>query len=726
MTEFDSLQDLLEQAGYQETRIITPIAIRRPPSSSANDLLNLASPQQASSSSQGGDITRMESTTSHWFYTLWPSSSINRKSNLNRKQSEPALSKKSRKAVQRKWMGTWGSSKGSEENNSIPPVPPLASEYQLCMTEQPAITPQPEHLSQSAQRPPLRHAPSTGDLWKGSMQHHRSFPAKLKEQHHQEKFIAKQESFDGAGVVAGVGVGAAKADLLFRSREDQRVSLRQAFGRGESSGSRINTVKHNCYDSVSSLVDLQERRQSEDKQTDEASRFHSMASVPAAASSLYSVAATPVLSRQDAVAMRNVDCLDFAGMMQYDDRFGRPSSDKGLRKMRSVDALELALAKLEQQRQPKGRELFQRHATIHESFSTDSLTNEDLASANAVTTIVDDLILQDAYIGDGQFDDPPSRSASFTSELAIRRSSTPRLVITSPTGMRSPQPLVLEGLEFEPRSISPRKPVMIRPVPNRTANLRGGLSRNALLLKTEMGETAEMVTKRSISKRRSRVLKVAEGDRAASMSGGKSKKRTSKSCNNLSGIQTRSSSTDASQMSGSEQIRALQRNVLERNVAQEVVFHHHTGILVESKVSNNVPADQFDDEDDPFRDFVAVANNKPTQSSKGGGSASPSIARRMSPIPFDHLKRRPLLSSIAANSTIVAAPTTTRPLQRDPSTSQKQSGVGLACLVQPVPPRSSSFSTQDNENAAPNSLLDSPTAHIVKKRSSRTRLGQRS
>jgi hypothetical protein len=718
MPEFDSLQDLLEQAGYKETRIFTPVAMRMP-STSVDGSLNTETDQRIASTSQVEVVEDKGS--SHWFSTLWPSASNNRKSStLNRKQSEPALSKKGRKSVQKNWMGSWGSNKGSGGDVQVPPVPAMPSTYQqsevvISTTELPSPPPQ---------RQSLRHATSTSNLWKGSLHHHKSFPAKLREQHQQSKTISRKESFDGVGVVAGVGVGAAKtkvATLVSKSREGQRASLREAFEQEGDIDGQISTTNAEVglpieQDSVSSLVDLQAGKVPEKSPEKEMKQVRISAPVLVNAS-LFSVVATPVLSRQDAVAMRHVDCLDFAGMVQHDNNTNGVSS-KGLRKMRSVDALELALARLEGQRQSSSSASFQKQATIPESFSTDSLTNEDLASANAVTTIVGDQLLSD-----GQFEDAPSSTAeSFTEDVVMLRSSTPRLVITSPTGMRSPQPLVLEGQEFEPRSISPKPLQAIRPVATRASS-----SRSAMLKKPDTGE-ADVVAKRSVSKRRSRVIKSRGNtvDELPSMPVKAAKKRLSKSCNDLRGNAARNGMPA---MSGSEQIRALQKNVLERNVIDEV-GHRNFGILSDH-TAVNVPLDRFDDdEDDPFSDFTALTSTKISSSSgqhrRGRDSAPADIDRKMSPIPFDHLKRRPLSSSTvnAANSVILSS----RQQKMESTLSRKKSGVGLACLVQetvirPISPRSSSLSSHGggDENAPP-SLLDSPTARVVKKRSSRIRL----
>lgn len=750
MTEFDSLQDLLEEAGYKDTRIFTPVSIKSRLSSAQESPIAIRSHSQSHQSikEQSDAFPIKQVASSNWFSTLWRPAKEGRMSTLNRKQSEPVLSKKARKAVQKGWMTMWDNGKETRTDGPLASTSAAAAAAAPCITSTrkasipsaasppaPCTTDEVPAAEQSQpQRPPLRHAPSTSNLWQGSMKYHRSlsYPSKLREQY-QNKTISRKESFDGAGVVAGVGVGTARTvsgELLFKARSKQRISLRQAFGQEEE---EIRPAQSECKsdgtstdeykDSVGSLADLvgaedgTSLQQQVSVQESKTKRERNVVTAMPLAATLFSTAATPLLSRQDAVALRNVGCLDFAGLS--DDNFRAGRSSKGLRKMRSVDALELALAKMERQSIKSNIRI---EATIPESFSTDSLTNEDLASGQTITTVVEDVqMYQDVMLV----------------EHTIQRSSTPRLVITSPTGLRSPQPLVLEGLEFEPRSVSPNKAQVIRPVANRSM----GWKVNAVVRKSDVQRERnktmdEMIPptnipKRSTSKRRSRGVKSKVEDtteenqgKLPMPSGRTAKRRLSKSCNDLRGSALSKMGTSEvplaglSKLSGSEQIRALQRTVLKRSTAEQSA----TG-RVEASSSISIPYNSLEDDDDPFRDFAAVTRATTTSSSSASNRSSTTyqIDRSgMSPIPFDHSKRRPL--SVSTRSNVA---NTQSQQKKEQSLQRKKSGVGIACLCEEViKPCTSSSSLQSDENTAPNPLLDSPTAHVVKKRSSRTLLRQ--
>lgn len=709
LREFDSLQDLLEQAGYKETRIFTPVAAKTPASPPQVSRESATPVEPISPSRDVEDLPEMPNrSSSAWFSTLWRAkdSGNHRRGALTRKQSEPVLSRKGRKAVQKNWLPFWDSSKGTSikghadegltsEHSAPPPVPPLPNP--VCIAAP---------LSEAQPRPPLRHAPSTSQLWQGSMSHHRSrlapsrsFPTRMREE--PSSTLARKESYDGARAVAGVGFGAAKttsSDLIFKGRGKQRISLRQAFGQDaeEAVGRTYNhTSRQEWKDSIGSLVDLQDSR--EEAIASEVKNCEQGKASPTTVPSLFSTAAMPILSRHDAVALRNVGCLDFAGM--HDGH-----NPRDLRRMRSVDALELALARMERQQTIVSKAPSTLHSTIPESFSADSLTNDDFANAATTATTLFT-----------ETQDPD--------EQPIRRSSTPRLVITSPTGMRSPQPLLLEGREFEPRSVSPEHFRIVRPVANR----QKGWKLSAVIGRADGVENAQRgravssldatiiptnIPKRSSSRRRSRPGKGREHVDGGEMSLPPpalkaSRKRTSKSCNDLRKnalASIENAVPAAGKLSGSEQIRALRRDVSKRSamVANEP-----------SPCAAIIPPSPSEaDEDDPFRDFVAVA--KGAVSATARPSSSQIIDRAgMSPIPFDHLQRRPLSASLRQPAGAKAT---------EPTLASKTSGVGLACLVGSSRPRSPDCC---DENSAPNPLLESPTAHIVKKRGSRSRLGQR-
>lgn len=540
----------------------------------------------------------------------------------------------------------------------------------------------------------------------------------------------RKESYDGARVVAGVGFNTTSGDVMFKGRGKPRISLRQAFGQSPdgqetAEARRTHTSREDWRDSISSLVDLEERRIARDSENNSIEpKVVSPSQAVNPTISLFSSAATPLLSRHDAVALRNVGCLDFASMHDGDAMAGQ--SNKGLRKMRSVDALELALKKMEIRKQlPVSKAPSQIHNSIPESFSTDSLTNEDFVNATTTTTC-----------------DATGTMITLLEE-PIQRSTTPRLVITSPTGMRSPQPLVLDGQEFEPRSISPEMVRVIRPVASR----RSGWKLNAVIAKPKDGQSftgledgvrgrsssaavnesriPSNIPKRSASKKKTRMVKSREGNSTQEESklpvpikAKKAKKRLSRSCNDLREnalAQFGDAVTSAGKLSGSEQIRALRQDIINRNNTQ------HQSVLADEPRQrvNTIPCSSASDEDDPFNDFVAVAKSSNTSNS----SARPHIDRAgMSPIPFEHPpQRRPLSTTQQFN---VQHPSSTAAIPAK-TLVRKTSGVGLACLVEKQNNRPTSASShRSDENNPGNSLMDSPTAHVVKKRSSRPRLGQ--
>jgi hypothetical protein len=749
LQEFDSLQDLLEQAGYKETRIYTPVANKMSASSPPQMNREIASPTRRVSTSNcilETQVRKGEPNTS-WFSTLWNASdgksNGSQEKSLRRKQSEPSLSKKGRKGVQKSWTGFWDvrRKEQGEDENSIPPVPPL-----------------PQHSSSSSEgstskqsQPQLRQTPSTNNLWQGSIDHHRSrlassrsIPARLRD--HKGKTLMRKESFDGARVVACVGFGAASTttarDVFSKGGRASSMSLRQAFGQDEvvvmkkekDTNNYTSSSKLAPSDSVSSIVDLDNERPAPDAETT-TEMEHAAAPIPKlktiSSVSLFSTAASPLLSRQDAVALRNVGCLDFAGMQEGTSMTGKYS--KNLRKMRSVDALQLALLKMEKQEQTGRNMSSQHHDTIPESSSLDSLTNEDFANATTTTTL---------FSSDAHSERVPSASAATPSE-PIRRSTTPRLVITSPTGMRSPQTLDLEGQEFEPRSISPQSiQKMIRPVASRRSGWRIGAqsrkpkpqadsteeeSERGRKENTELAESRlpSNIPRRQSSKKKERTARNKEHNSTAIIPQGAlsqlpvpakvAKRRLSRSCSDLRGnILTQKEIGMTGKISGSEQIRALRRDVMNRNNGG---MRQTTSQANENARQCFPPSTLSNNDDDPFNDLSSSQSKANKQASHLDWSANssyvPSQASQAS-------QRRPLTSTQQYNAQQHSTDPTvalTKTLARKPS------GVGLACLVEKENTRAARMAALSNEGDL-NPLLDSPTANYVKKKSSRPRLTQ--
>ncbi|UZJ54966.1 hypothetical protein CBS101457_004286 [Exobasidium rhododendri] len=546
----------------------------------------------------------------------------------------------------------------------------------------------------------------------------------------------RKESYDGARVVAGVGIGASSTTVGEKGNRMTGMNLRQAFGQEVMIDNRedITSISRgDSRDSISSIVDLEERRveKEEEKQTTQQEEALPRTDTLASSTvSLFGSAATPILSRQDAVALRNVGCLDFAGRQEGTSTSG-DTHPKNLRKMRSVDALQLALLKMEKQQQISSKAPSQNHFTIPESFSTDSLTNEDFANAKTTTTLLV-----------GHISPGGTSSEHAGPEEPIKRSFTPQLMITSPTGMRSPQPLHLEGQEFEPRSISPESVKIVRPVASR----RSGWKLNAFVSKPEQrivaakeesqrGKKGDAEVSDSSSmgmgniprhaaacKKKSRMHKskegvVREGEEAhLPIPSKRGKKRMSKSCNDLRGNALAQVDGNSAKLSGSEQIRALRRDVMKRK----------SGSAGQSSlILGDAPCSATSNEDDPFNDFVDVL----TSSSSSVGSRSKAQSSHMdwsgkASLPIrSSSQRRPLSTSFQNN--LQQTPTTNNVIIPGKVLTRKTSGVGLACLVEK---ENSSRATTNSASLSKNtmdSLLDSPTAHHVKKKSSRPRLNFR-
>ncbi|PWN32883.1 uncharacterized protein FA14DRAFT_157579 [Meira miltonrushii] len=822
--QFDSLQNLLEQAGYKETRIFTPVHKKTPPSppetsasqagaqrphtiaipieessmpaessASTSSSYTLASDQKDGDEEYVNNLKAIAATSS-WFQSSWIPSKQNKKEPaLKKKQSEPAIhSLQRRSSAWSLWFG--GSGKGIEQADEQ--VSPKERDVSPAPVSEPPL-----------ERPPLRHASSTKDLWQASMKHHRGKETGGRKVLHKcrsvsaksmndapsprRKQMMRQQSYDGARVVAGVGVRAASitsstidfvsSNSVFMRSEPRRVSLRQAFGEdaGDDLKSKevqsppavepqyISPTKKENRDSVSSFGDVEEL--SKESEVQETVVTPTEANTPL---NLFSTVATPLVSRDDAVAMRNIGCLDFEA--------GRPdlissksddvSTANRIRKMRSVDALEFALQRMQSAERTFGNSGIQRTA-IPESSSIESFTQEDFANATST-----DFDIPHAF-------EEVGNAIEQDEEAVPVRCLTPSLMITSPTGARPPQPLVLDGIEFEPRSISPKAAVQTisRPVPR-----RGGWKIIARTDSSENEQPKQSVPASEDSRGRATESKELNGDQirrpTASRRGGVSrpkairphgskehlqaptlrKKAATKSCHNL-GQSVRSDihkiRAATGKLSGSEQVRALQRSVQRRERADV----QYTEVIPSSPTEV--------DDDDPFSDFVALTQEIKSRSSSRSlrsmsESHSAQIDRsKMSPVPFNQKSRSPLgenrseSNSSSSDEPLRMAKSSISTHEKAKPASQITGGVGLACLVdlnqknktliakviQPKVRQSSlanlsknNFTSSKNENKITmdqhntsfgmigdenvNTLLDSPTARagyraIAKRRS---------
>lgn len=747
--QFDSLQNLLEQAGYKETRIFTPVHKKTPASppqtsgsqaaaqrpqtiaipieegsmptksnASTSSSRTLASDQQNGDEEYVNNLKAIAATSS-WFQSSWNPSKQNKKDPvLKKKQSEPAIpSLQRRSSAWSLWFG--GSGKSVEH-----------SDEQIASVEHESENASPAPVSEPPlERPPLRHASSTKDLWQASMKHHRGKETGGRKVLHKSRSVSgksmneapsprrqrmmRQQSYDGARVVAGVGVRAASitsssidfvsSNSVFMQSEKRRMGLRQAFGEDASEDLKSKEVKSSpadesqhksptkkeCRDSVSSFGDVEELSKEIEVLETEVSLTKANAPLK-----LFSTVATPLMSKDDAVALRNIGCLEFEA--------GRPdlisgtsedvSSTSRIRKMRSVDALEFALQRMQSAERTFGNSDVQR-TTIPESSSIESFTQEDFA--NATTT---DFDIPQAFA-------EAEHAIDQDEETVPVRCLTPSLVITSPTGVRPPQPLILDGIEFEPRSVSPKAVVQAisRPVPR-----RGGWKIIARADSTENDQQKQAAPSSDDARGRAVESKELNGDQirrpTASRRGGLSrpkavrsqgskehlqapnlrKKAATKSCHNL-GQSVRSEihkiRTATGKLSGSEQVRELQRSVQRRE-------------RVDVQCTEVIPSSPTEvDDDDPFSDFVALTKEiKSRSSSRSLRSVSESNSAqidrsKMSPVPFNQKSRSPLgenrteTNSSSTDELLRMKKSSTFAHEKAKPTSHKTEGVGLACLV---------------------------------------------
>jgi hypothetical protein len=497
-------------------------------------------------------------------------------------------------------------------------------------------------------------------------------------------------------------------------RGERKISLRQAF---VEQGNETTMLNEDANESELTIT----------RESDEVLQEPQVSSAIAAAENnpklLFSTAAEPLLSTDDAVAMRNSACLD---LVSADDMniLSHPSEQttRGMRKMRSVDALQLALERMRVNASAVHQTNVQ--ATIPESTSAESIRAEDFA--NARTTHEED-------------------------GASITRCPTPTLVITSPTGVRPPQPLILDGVEFEPWSVSPdakRNSSLVRPTPQRTAwKLRRRPSSihsvtDGDALPSTVATPAVQVDGMGDG---ANAIKTAERLKAPRLR----KRSRSRSSGSLRDVGQTSSqpnilASSIGTLSGSAQIRALQRDVLSRSQATSSSRSRQTD---RTSVSPSPPAPlplALHGEDDPFTDFSTLHKNQrgSKPASVLGGRAS--IDRsKMSPVPFERQSRSP--SPLGENRSLVnASRAAALQFSHTMNGSQdknkagkavgkvhrplpyKKSGVGLACLVDLGQHRNGQHASasdrqkntqalaDNDENAFP--PLDSPTTTAAVKR----------
>lgn len=200
----------------------------------------------------------------------------------------------------------------------------------------------------------------------------------------------------GEGEERTKGSDAAEMRRLRKERREWRESISSLKAFAASTSASSSSAKDKTVLPPSSLS-----RSS--SPTSEGSPTKSRSHGGAPLSDLFARAAAPLVSRDDAVVLRSADCL-------------WPAGGTGLRRMRSVEALERAVASL-------------RAGTSGSIDATVALANAPSSAAVAPRN-------------------PKSPEA-------IR--APPALMLTSPTGQSGAQLIDLGAQEFEPRSLSPEQ-----------------------------------------------------------------------------------------------------------------------------------------------------------------------------------------------------------------------------------------------------------------------------
>lgn len=497
---FDSLHDLLQQAGYKETRVITPHT--RTTKIAAANLTDAArSPRQ-----KDGDRDNCDSTV-----TLQSASS---KAQKERRQAMASTSTASvdtaliakratshsptdifKGNVQERtpaeiqgsagditiWESTLGCDETTwDDRGDAGGSPSSSTESTAAVLALMKSSPLPgtndcgnetNHDKQGAGQT-IRHRSSTYRLWKGSLAYKKSLnelrdgkDASRKNQGEQSEGLSKvqwQNSTGGlriAGNAASVGIGILSTDVASALVGIRKRPSLPCLPRSQTK-----------FESVSSAVpeatassEPHEPRWASTRSQDEAHSYRSSTNQddvhspprtktstskanPQTFSRLLSSAAQPVVSSDSAVAPRNADC------------FQGPDS-RGLRHAKSVEALRNALHARKKRgpalsswhssaglrsRAPDGEipplpDRYGGHA-VTRSSSHDSL-GSDLGNDMRTTYRAEDIALES--------------NASPTKESV----GPPLLMLTSPTGCHAPQCIDLTGREYEARNFSPEGPL---------------------------------------------------------------------------------------------------------------------------------------------------------------------------------------------------------------------------------------------------------------------------
>ncbi|PWN24073.1 hypothetical protein BCV69DRAFT_291962 [Microstroma glucosiphilum] len=481
---FDSLQDLLEQAGYKDTRIVTPQPKRlvditkskrdsngtldsnESPIVTTRRLGGSAQPDQYKGSSMASGLAQQ--------YDDGRAASVgplvSAEGNSQRERAPSASSS---------WFsGFW------KAGNSVTSAPP-ASVAKLENTapssdvdntprgKTAAVASSPPKFERSLSSPPrtqgrrnLATKSSTISLWKGSRSYKSAATANPNLSSSSPPRLASKASLGhlrGGGHAASVGVGISACDggaaaLSSLRNSASRTSSRSGSGSANDAAPEVDTIDlgfarmgvksaaieewRRSLVAVKGPTDLAvsfDNEASDDVDSPPRLRLKSAAPAPVVVSKdLFASVAGPVVSSEAAVAPRNSEC------------FKGPEA-RGLRHAKSVEALRSALNQKKKpaiktrhstigQRAPKASEQQVPPVPALPSFPSDGSIASLLRDQRATTTYRDVL---------------PGEAEVEPQESPERPRGPPVLTVTSPSGVHSPQVVKLEGKEFEARTFSP-------------------------------------------------------------------------------------------------------------------------------------------------------------------------------------------------------------------------------------------------------------------------------
>lgn len=425
-SQFESLNELLQKAGFKDTRIITPQA--KAFKDMASSVRSMSSSSKAREEGSPSDASA-RSGTSGWFgwWGQRQRQDDNAAASTSTSATPTVTPSKTARLIRhaRKQSSIHDSPRTPRGSRIFPVASPSKRRVVLAAPSVAAST------STSA---------SANTLWKGSLAYRRS-KADLREGEPTLKSKTSLGHLRGGGHAAAVGIGISTCDggkalgsLRKSPAEHGRVrsKLDSASVEALESPTRppSSTVDKWRRSLVVSIDDAEDDEEDADDVTSPP-RFKPRPAVASCApSTLFASAATPLVSSEAAVAPRNSECF------QGPER-------RGLRHARSVEALRGAL---EAKRLARPT-LKSRHSVIGQQ-TPDVPVSEEVPPVPA---------LPSQYVrspSDPSIYDSPVRT-TYQADDVVVASGPPVLTLTSPTGVHSPQLINISGKEFDAQTFSP-------------------------------------------------------------------------------------------------------------------------------------------------------------------------------------------------------------------------------------------------------------------------------